>query len=329
MPKIVSIIMPCYNGERYIHRMLQSICEQTYKDLELILINDGSIDKTEDTIFSFKPEFDRLGYKLVYIKQENKGQSAAINEGLKVFTGDYISFVDSDDILSKDAIEKKVEHMEAHPHIGLSICRIKVLDFDSLKPIGVMQRNRPIRKDNIAFDLISGKNVFYTPGGFFWRSSMFKDVMSSPIQIAAPREIGQNFQLIIPISYKYPVDYIDDYLYFYLVRKGSHSRKAHTLEEALHIWDVAKEVLKSIAYDIESNQEKLSRLLNLINIRYYYETMNLMLKYKEKQRYKEFKQKWLTLKSENRKGKKMFLSLSYHFFQQVAVLRKHAATLWR
>lgn len=310
MNKLVSIISPCYNGEKYISRLLDSIIKQTYKKLEIILINDGSVDNTESVIFSYKKRFDEYGYKFIYLKQDNQGQSAAINKGLKVFTGDYIAFVDSDDFLSNDAIEEKVTFMERHPNIGLAINKIKVLDFENLSEIGVMERKES-KKDNLFRDLISGNNVFYTPGGYFVRSSMFRKVMPSPPEILAPREIGQNFQLFLPLAYKYPVGYIDKYLYFYLVRKNSHSRQKHTFQQSMHNWDVAKYVLDSITDDIEKDIKQQTEIKNLINIRYYRERMYLCYKYNKKNEAKENLHKLIKFESNGKLMCKLMLHIKH------------------
>lgn len=293
MEKLVSIISPCYNGEKYIHRLLDSINDQTYKNLEIVLVNDGSTDQTEEIIFSYKAKFESQGYRFLYIKQKNQGQSAAINQALKVFSGDYIAFVDSDDFLTPDAVEKKVAYMEEHPETGLLVNKIKLLDFDTLSYLGTMERIPPVKDDHFVADVILGTNVFYTPGGYFWRSSMFRDSMPESMQIVAPREIGQNFQLILPIAYKYPVGYLDDYLYYYLVRKGSHSRTKHTLDEYLHNWDVARQVLTSVACDIESNIYKRGHLQDLIDFRYYRESMDLCYNHKDRKRFEFFRKLWI------------------------------------
>jgi len=107
MKPLVSLISPCYNGESYITRFLDSILNQTYPNLELLIINDGSTDRTEEIILNYESDFILKGYTLIYIYQDNAGQSAAINKALPIFKGKYLSWVDSDDYLPVDAIEKK------------------------------------------------------------------------------------------------------------------------------------------------------------------------------------------------------------------------------
>lgn len=97
----VSVIIPVYNVEKYIERCLESVIHQTLKEIEIIIINDGSSDRTSKKIEKF------LGDKrVIYIKTENKGQSAARNKGLKIAKGEYVGFVDSDDYIDLDFYEK-------------------------------------------------------------------------------------------------------------------------------------------------------------------------------------------------------------------------------
>ena len=89
MMPLVSIITPCYNGAKYLNRFFDSLLQQTYSNIEVIIVNDGSIDETEEIILEHKEALLNKGYLFKYIKQENAGPAAAINAGLHVFTGDY------------------------------------------------------------------------------------------------------------------------------------------------------------------------------------------------------------------------------------------------
>ena len=98
---LVTIIIPAYNVEDYIHRALQSCINQTYKNIEIIVVNDGSVDDTENCILSYATQDNRIRY----IVQENQGVSAARNKALKAMNGDFFLFLDADDWLEDDAID--------------------------------------------------------------------------------------------------------------------------------------------------------------------------------------------------------------------------------
>ncbi|WP_110301219.1 glycosyltransferase [Halanaerobium congolense] len=110
MSNKISIIVPVYNSEKYLRRCINSIISQTYSNLEIILINDGSEDKSGEIC----EEFSLLDNRVKVIHTENCGQASARNTGLKIATGDYIGFVDSDDWIDKDMYELLLKMIEKH-----------------------------------------------------------------------------------------------------------------------------------------------------------------------------------------------------------------------
>ena len=101
MNEKVSIIIPVFNGEKYIEECIKSIINQTYKNLEIIIVNDGSTDKSIEIVNKYKEVDDRIKI----INKENQGVSIARNIGMENATSEWIMFVDSDDTLEKDAVE--------------------------------------------------------------------------------------------------------------------------------------------------------------------------------------------------------------------------------
>ncbi|HET3259359.1 family 2 glycosyl transferase [Streptococcus pneumoniae] len=104
----VSVIIPIYNVEKYLRRCLESIVNQTYKDIEIILVNDGSPDNSKEICEEYVVKYSNIQL----INQNNAGLGAARNKGLQYVTGNAITFVDSDDWLELDAIEYYVESMK-------------------------------------------------------------------------------------------------------------------------------------------------------------------------------------------------------------------------
>lgn len=100
----VSIIIPIYKAEKYLERCLESVLRQTYKDIEIILVDDGSPDSCPLICDSYKEKHR----KIKVIHSENYGQSVARNKGMELAAGKYISFVDADDVLVDDSIEKLI-----------------------------------------------------------------------------------------------------------------------------------------------------------------------------------------------------------------------------
>ena len=98
----ISLIVPVYNVEKYLARCLESLLNQTYKDIEIICINDGSTDSSYEIL----KEYSAKDARIVILNQSNQGISIARNNGLKIATGEYIGYVDSDDWLELDFCEK-------------------------------------------------------------------------------------------------------------------------------------------------------------------------------------------------------------------------------
>jgi glycosyltransferase involved in cell wall biosynthesis len=111
---VVSVVIATYNHGHYILEAINSILSQTYKDYEIIVVDDGSTDHTRIKL----GQFNRLP-NFRYIYQDNQGKSVARNKGIKVAVGNYISFLDADDLYVQTKLEQQVEFLDSHPEIGL------------------------------------------------------------------------------------------------------------------------------------------------------------------------------------------------------------------
>jgi glycosyltransferase involved in cell wall biosynthesis len=111
---LVTVLMPVYNGEKYLNEAIDSILNQSYENLEFLIINDGSTDKTEEIILAYKDE------RIKYFKNEkNLRLIASLNKGLDLAKGKYIARMDADDIALPLRLEKQIAFMEQHENVGL------------------------------------------------------------------------------------------------------------------------------------------------------------------------------------------------------------------
>jgi len=110
---LVTICIPAYNHERYVGQTIQSVIDQTYENIELIIINDGSTDKTDEIIRKYIPECEKRFVRFEYRNRENKGLSATLNEAVDWAKGKYFSPIASDDVLLKDKISVLVDKLES------------------------------------------------------------------------------------------------------------------------------------------------------------------------------------------------------------------------
>jgi glycosyltransferase involved in cell wall biosynthesis len=139
----VSIVMAAYNEEKYISEAIQSVLEQSFRDFEFIIINDGSTDSTEKIILSFNDP------RIIYVKNEqNLKLIASLNKGLRIARGKYIARMDADDICFKERLEKQVDFMEKNPDTGISGAQLKIFGETE----GMM--NYPLRHDEIKLRLL-------------------------------------------------------------------------------------------------------------------------------------------------------------------------------
>ena len=143
---IISVILPIFNGEKYLHEAIDSILCQTFDNFELIVINDGSSDGTQEII----EEYARLDSRVVLVSRENKGLVASLNEGIGKARGSWIARMDQDDIAHPERFEKQ---LEALSKTGADLCGSWV------QPFGANQKyihKHAISNDAIKYELLFG-----------------------------------------------------------------------------------------------------------------------------------------------------------------------------
>lgn len=126
MGKLVSIILPCYNVAKYLDKNIKSLLNQTYKNIELIYVNDGSKDDT----LSILNKFAKLDNRVIVVDKLNGGVSTARNAGIQVASGEYITFCDPDDYVSPIYIESQVKTLEKY-NADVCVCKYKKIKENS------------------------------------------------------------------------------------------------------------------------------------------------------------------------------------------------------
>ncbi len=137
--RLVSVIMPAYNGERYIGKAIESVLKQTYSDIELIIVEDASTDKTLDVIKRYSDERISL-----FVNEENQGIAFSTNRAISNAKGSYVALLDDDDEFFPDKIKKQVEFMESHPEIDILGGRTEIVTEDGTHlTYGPVPHNNP------------------------------------------------------------------------------------------------------------------------------------------------------------------------------------------
>lgn len=217
MNKRVSIVVPVYNVEKFLDDCIKSILSQTYKNLEIIIVNDGSTDKSYELCQGYCSDdrvkiFDKI----------NGGLSSARNVGIKIATGDYISFIDSDDYIREDMIEKLVNSLEQND-ADVSCCNFDFCDENS-KILNVHKVNNfetEVLNSEQAISMLLYEEYYKCYAwNKIYRRSLFDDVEYPEGKLY--EDITTTYKIFKKSS---KVVFIKDALYHYRVRNNSITKK--------------------------------------------------------------------------------------------------------
>lgn len=165
----VSAIIPVFNGERYIRQAIGSVIAQSFRDFELLVVDDGSTDGTAEAVRS-------CGNSLHYICQSNGGASKARNEGIRRSRARYVAFLDADDLWKPEKLAAQVEYLERHAAVGLVHCDIEWIDQDG---IPFMRWRNSEREEGYYRLFMQGHAVFVSSAmfrrGLLERSGLFDE----------------------------------------------------------------------------------------------------------------------------------------------------------
>lgn len=303
---LVSIITPCYNGAKYLPKFLESVLQQSYKNIEFIFIDDGSTDNTKDIVSNYSNEFRNAGIKLVYIYQENQGQAAALNQGLAIFTGKYLTWPDSDDILHKDNVKKRVEFLEHNPSCNIVLCDSEIVDVvgNTIRPY---KRIPPEGEDTIFIDMILQRNIYYAGGAYMVRASVFLKCL--PKKEIFVSQGGQNWQMLLPVLYSNECKYLQETLYYIVEHEDSHSRNLKTYDQLLSRTYEHEDILINTINSINEipTGEKL-RYQEIIKGKYHRKRFTLACSFRNQLEAKKYVKKLKSVGSLRLKDKLLYLS---------------------
>ena len=215
----ISIIIPIYNVKKYINKCIESIINQTYKNLEIILVDDGSTDGSGKICDEFKKEDNRI----VVIHKKNEGVSSARNEGLKIATGDYIGFIDADDFIEEDMYFKLLSKIEKD-NTKMVVCNAYLEDENENQVYDFKTNAKDVIDRHELMDRIMNDFVFQ---GYMWnklydRQLIYRDndYLKFDCSISNLEDRLYNLELIDK-NKKFNVSYIDEKLYHYIQRENS------------------------------------------------------------------------------------------------------------
>lgn len=259
----ISVIVPCYNIESYLPRCIESILAQTYKNLEVILISDGSTDGTDEVI----REYAKKDSRIIPVFKQNSGVSDTRNRGLDMATGDYIGFVDGDDYIEPEMYEtllkNAIENNADISHCGYQMVFPSRVDYYYNTGKKVIQDNKKgIR------DIIVGDYVEPSPCIKIYRKNIVNNLRMPP-DIKINEDVIFNFYAFVNSRKSV---YEDLPFYHYILRKGSAATSKIDQNKLFDPVRVRKEIfeysLKNLDNEIQSvaYSSYLNSIINLYRV---------------------------------------------------------------
>jgi glycosyltransferase involved in cell wall biosynthesis len=229
MEPIVSIIISCYNGALYVGETLRSVIGQTYRNWEVIVIDDGSTDDSKKVIESFNDE------RIKYYYQQNEGVSAARNKGINLATGEVICFLDADDTWVVNNLEKKIAALQ-HPQVDWVFSDMFIADSQLKHPVLAPQGTDHNILDNL---LLWESEVVPGPcSNLMVRSKCLKE---KNILFDTKLSTAADLDFCIQLASHFTGKRIAEPLFYYRVLNNSMSRSVAAMErDQLWIYEKAK-----------------------------------------------------------------------------------------
>lgn len=260
----VSIIIPCYNGEKYIHQCIGSILEQTYDNIEIVFINDGSIDNSVEKILKLKEAIENRGFELNYIEQKNQGVGAAIEKGIFVATGEYLTLLDVDDIILPKSVEARVLELKNNSEISIARTNGYIIGEDlKLEAAKLFFESKEEKlEENIFLDLIKGK-TFNWAGSYMVRAKELKEFYKAE-EFYKTRG-GQNLQILMPLAYNRKSVFINEPLMMYIKHSKSIT-SGNTVEETVELQKEFCQIREILIEQIVKNPDEKEECIKMARV---------------------------------------------------------------
>ncbi len=250
---LVSVVIPCYNMEPYLAQTLESVIHQTYQNLEIIIVDDGSKDRTAKVA----QEYEIRDPRVKLLVQANKGASAARNHGLDHATGKYIALTDGDDWWAPTKIAKHVAHLESNPDVAVSYSATQFVALD-----GKLLHCRFPKTHNLSDYYLYCRNPITNGSTPVFRREVF-DQHRFDEDKPRNNDVDCWLRICFTAPRKWKLEGINEALTFYRVTPGSLSDKLDKHYDAcLHTWQKSYQYAPAIA-------NKFAKLAEAFQLRNY------------------------------------------------------------
>lgn len=261
MKEKISIIIPVYNVESYIDRCLESVVNQDYKNLEIILINDGSDDNSGEIC----DKWGQMDKRILVIHQKNKGVSAARNVGLDMAQGEYVGFVDPDDVISKDMFSSMIKDIKK-TNADIVACGVSEIFLDGSERI-YRKYDSPIKlnkKQAIEKGLMLSDDI----GGVVWDKLWRRDIIKN-IKFDESLAIAEDRLFVITALLNSKIFYRNFTPKYFCIKREKSATQSKFSEKNFHIVWSAKKVHQEVI-----NKDK--EYLKLANFHVVISCMNII-----------------------------------------------------
>lgn len=262
---LVSVVIPSYNHARFIGEAVKSALGQTVKDLEVVVVDDGSSDETLQVLSRIKDD------RLKIFSQENKGAHEALNRGIALSSGEFISILNSDDVYASNRIERLLAVVMEQPELGVVGTYIEVIDaegnhlgikraYHSLEPWLLEHPERSFRATSDLRAALLTENYFATTSNFFARRAIFERVGGF-----FPLRYAHDWDFLLRASRLYPLGMVEAPLLRYRVHSSNTIRENESAMVFEILWCLATHLPKHLAdkswLDPNKRDSYLERLL--------------------------------------------------------------------
>lgn len=261
---LVSVIIPYYNDEKHIERSLQSVLDQSYRNLEIILIDDGSEEELKEILHKTKDKRIKILRNNI-----NEGISYSLNKGIRISRGKYIARLDSDDIMTKDRIKLQVNFLKENKEymvVGTNHILINEKG-DILQYVSYPETNEEIQIFKYFFNPLSHPTVLF-------KSSEFKDFLYNDDYIFC-----EDYKLWFEISKKYKIANIPQYTTYYRLNSEGISSK-NNKEQIENSIELILNELESLGIEISDEELKIHCAIVTRKIEQYFNTLEKIEKLK-------------------------------------------------
>jgi len=259
MNPLVSVIIPTYNNFNFLENAILSVINQSYENIEIIVIDDGSTDKSFETLSKFQNQ-------IICCFQENKGPAAARNKGLELSKGKYVMFLDADDIILKEKLLHQCEFLDKNPNIDLVYSngfRFQVIDgaekYRELDKTGELLNKNLNQVDYLYF--LMSKNLFPIHAALL-RTNKLKSIGGFDEKLSA----CEDWDLWYRFAEKFSIAYQDEYLIKYRLSEKSNS--SDIMRNYREVENVMEKISKSASFSKAPKK--------IIGNHYFHRALNLL-----------------------------------------------------